>query len=271
MNRKIFIILFFLSFSLFPLTASHRIYLGSDLHYRALKQKYVTTSHSDEKAIFSGLQAGYDYVQGNAFYFGGDVFYNSIKALEKSSWFRTNIRNKILNYEGRLGITFGMRRAPLLTLFACYGQHNFSRLANPNENITYSKIRYSWNYIGTGLRSYFYMSRSWQMGLFVKALQIMNGKSFVTPKDSASISIQYQTSGHPSTPIRKQWYYIIEWPNYFYIPYFAPFDIAIIPYFSSLHMKKSKKIVGTFSQGQVFGPTNKTFDVGCRCEIGLSF
>ena len=263
----------FLFFSLlfFSTThAAHRIYLGSDLHYRTLKQQYVTASHSDEKGIFTGLQAGYDYVHPNAFYLGGEVFYTSIKALEKSSWFRTDIKNKILNYEGRLGLTFGVCSSAL-TLFGCYGQHNFSRLADPNDSITYSKIRYSWNYSGAGVRLCFSMSRAWKMGLFGKALHIINGKSTITPKDSTAISIQYQTQGHPSTPIRKQWYYIVQWPNYFYIPYFAPFDIAVIPYFSSLHMKKSKKIVGSSASGQLFGPTNKTFDIGLRAEMGLSF
>jgi hypothetical protein len=245
----------------------HRIYVGSDLYYRKFKQKYIYQSTSSYDNFFKGIQVGYDFVYPNSLYFGCEYYQNKSKALEKSSFFRTDFKNKILNYEGRLGLTFYIIRNCYFTLLASGGYYSLDRSADDDINLTYKNIKYSWYYLGGGARLYLFMCAKWQIGLFFKTNHMIKGSCKIERKDSL-ISIDYLTD---KASLKEEWDYCIELPNYFYLKALNPLDFAVIPYMKNNNIKKGKLMAIASENQKIYTPTTKKYEIGIRLELGLHF
>jgi len=247
---------------------ANRLYIGTDLYYRKITQMYIDKSTSSLDGIFKGIWAGYDFISPNSIYWGGEIYKNWDKALEKSSYFQTDIKNDISNYELRGGLTLMPARNCLLSLFVVGGYHYMNRIADDNPSITYSEVKYNWNYLGGGAYITVLLTYFWKISIQGKMMQMMDGRAKIFPKDSNVYSVEIVTD---KGSIGKKWQYSIELPNYFYFPKFYPFDIAIVPYINDINMKAGQWMALLNNQEKVYTPSAKQFDYGVKFEIGLNF
>lgn len=154
-----------------------------------------------------------------------------------------------------------MQKTTIIVLFATLGKHYLNKKWHDFE---FDRISYDWQYFGGGGRIYFLMSPLWKFCVFVKASKITNGTIKISQKTDLFNTVDEITGSVAITHIGKNWFYSIELPNYFYLPYLSPFDLSIIPYYHSFDTKTGKNL-------DTFSNKVKYHSYGLQVELGLSF
>jgi hypothetical protein len=172
--------------SLPPTTKSlrpHRFYIGPDLFYRTYNEIVPPPLKSNEFGTLYGAQATYDHVQGNSIYTGlglryggGTTTYDG--STQTGTPLTTTTNNQFLNAEGRLGYTFSLDQQDrfLVSPFVGLGYHRWNRDIVTTAAATGILEKYSWGYVGPGIRTEYQASPQFDIGFNAQLMLMLGGR-----------------------------------------------------------------------------------------------
>jgi hypothetical protein len=213
----------------------NRIYLSTDTYRRDYREEEASPGFkSNEFGNLFGLQAGYDHVEGNALYYGGDLRFSAGNTFYDGGNLFTgelitgSTSNQSFNAEARVGYTFkvGSENRLLLTPFLGYGYQQWGRdLGGIIEN-------YTWGYIATGLRSEYKLSPKFDIGLNLKLLFQQNVNiniRFVGEGSNLDLKLGNRPHYEVELPLT---YHLVDTPSH-------GFDFNLTPYYRSQDIDRS--------------------------------
>lgn len=247
----------------------NRIYIGSDVYYQDLQEKYSIPLEIHQHGFLKGYQAGYDFVQKYSFYYGGHVRQNFAKIDEANNKSSNSppAKNTLENYEGRLGLSFALGNI-FATPFGGIGYADWKRKLTKSSDLEYDKLHYKWLYVAYGLRLLI-PSSSFDLGFYLTFMQLFYARIQIFENDDISY-LQVYENHSPKLDLGKKSHYTIELALSLHPSFIYPLDITFVPYYRDLDIGKGTK--GKFFQNQViYGPSSQTYDIGLRIEAGLRF
>lgn len=247
----------------------NRIYIAPDVYYRNYHEVLPPPQKSDEHGTLGGFQLGYDYVENNQLYVGGNwelvagntTYDGSILNLEtmKVSPFLSTTGNLLTNLEGRIGYTFASSPTSrfYIPVFTGIGWNYWRR------DVGYLEL-YSWEYIIFGIRPAYRFSPFFELGLNAELMPMFYG----------TIQINMPFSGWVNLQLGNKLQYSFELPIRFIFPKTYHFDIALVPFYRNQDLGRSNmKILKVKGVGQVtiHEPSSDCYVVGGRIEAGYRF
>ncbi len=236
-----------------PRQNPHRFYIGPDLFYM---RDHINEAQTKVKlhGFLGGVKAGYDYLKPKAIYAGVDGLYafgrerghieyysfdpysgHNIPYIDYSMKYKS--RTRFAHTEARLGYNFQAGSRSLITPFLGLGGY-YSRSTSswsveeiyiPNS----TRLTSSWGYYALGMRTFFTIRPSFDLGLILKGMRSFSGRiKFESPVLDRKGSLA------------NSWGYEIDLPLTWHLGATKQWDIQLEPYFLKLSTKDNLNIFG---------------------------
>ena len=206
-------------------TYPHKFFLGPEIYYVKRRREGGTRQGG---GIY-GVRAGYERIQRNSFYWGGEVLYGA-GTLDGKSANSNKIKSRFTDeeIEGRFGYTLQSRKKHLasFTPFAGYG---YFRETNQFCHPTAVKLKFAnrYSYIAAGFLFSLYLNPQLTFGVNFKARAMLQAKCKV------SNDPEFQDS---TLAIQDRFNYRIELPFCYYLcKNLDHFEVDVVPFFELRH------------------------------------
>jgi hypothetical protein len=250
----------------------HQFYIAPDVYFRDYDEELEAPKKSHEFGMLYGLQAGYSFIQLDRYYFGADLRYSygetvydgSIQNLlnNEITPYRSHTENNFVNFETRVGMTYGCQRLQYIPFVGIGGQYWYRGPARDNR-YGYAE-EYIWGYFSFGIKTIYSLNSNWSIGLNLKGMQMFSGTMYIPSMNQLRFSLGNLLQ------------YEIELPIIYIRSNTCSFlnQISFVSYFRNQNIGKSNEqstYLPDIGFITLYEPRSVTYVVGARIELTHDF